>query len=68
HRDRRVYVTGPAVHSYIPPVLLGILAYFADVPAMIMFAQIWTAHIGLDQTVGYGLKYPISPIITHLDP
>ena len=57
-----------AVHSYIGPVLLGILAYFADVPAMIMFALIWTAHIGLDRTIGYGLKYPISPNITHLGP
>jgi len=57
-----------AVHSYIGPILLGILAYFTDAPAVIIFALIWTAHIGLDRAVGYGLKYPVAPNITHLGP
>jgi Domain of unknown function (DUF4260) len=29
-------------------------------------ALIWFAHIGMDRTVGYGLKYPTSFKDTHL--
>jgi hypothetical protein len=30
------------------------------------FALIWLAHIGLDRTLGYGLKYPTFFEDTHL--
>jgi len=33
-----------------------------EVPSLL----IWTAHIGLDQLLGYGLKYPTAFGDTHL--
>ena len=35
-------------------------------PLTVAVALIWSAHIGMDRTVGYGLKYPSSFEDTHL--
>jgi hypothetical protein len=55
-----------AFHTYALPAVVGALGMiFASLVAMAV-ALIWFAHIGLDRTVGYGLKYPSSFKDTHL--
>jgi hypothetical protein len=54
------------VHSYVLPLgVVGIVIY-AGRSALLPFAWIWTAHIGMDRVLGYGLKYPTSFQDTHL--
>jgi|SRR5215469_2305653 len=53
------------VHSLLAPCVLisvGLLAH----PKAIEFALIWSAHIGFDRLLGYGLKYPTRFKDTHL--
>ncbi|ADV82123.1 DUF4260 domain-containing protein [Terriglobus saanensis] len=53
-----------AAHSYLLPVALlcvGVLH-----PAVMPYALIWTAHIGFDRALGYGLKYKTGFGDTHL--
>ena len=52
------------VHSYILPVSLLLWGYFH--PAVLPYALIWTAHIGFDRALGYGLKYQAGFEHTHL--
>jgi len=54
------------VHSYIGPVVLGLVGLFAGNAACIAIALIWVAHIGFDRVLGYGLKYPTAFTDTHL--
>ena len=54
------------LHSYIAPLLLGLTAQFAPAPSLMPFALIWTAHLGFDRALGYGLKYPSAFGHTHL--
>lgn len=58
-----VYNTG---HTYVGPALLGALAYGFSAPLTGALALIWTAHIGLDRLLGYGLKYSAGFGHTHL--
>lgn len=68
------YLAGPrpgaffynAAHTYVGPALLGGLAYGVSAPLAGAIALIWTAHIGLDRLLGYGLKYPAGFALTHL--
>jgi len=55
------------VHSYVLPVALAIIAIATDRSAMAPYFLIWTAHIGLDRALGYGLKYPNAFGSTHID-
>ncbi len=55
-----------ALHTYIAPVLLAAIAYFAQAPALGPIALIWAAHIGFDRAAGYGLKYASAFGDTHL--
>jgi hypothetical protein len=54
------------VHTYVGPLLLGAAAVFEQWPTTLLFALIWSAHIGFDRMLGYGLKYPTSFKDTHL--
>jgi hypothetical protein len=36
------------------------------VPALLGIGLIWTAHIGMDRALGYGLKYQNGFEFTHL--
>lgn len=65
---RRGVFAYDAVHTYLGPLVLGLAAWFGGWPAALSFALIWSAHIGLDRLVGYGLRYPARPHITHLGP
>lgn len=43
-------------HSYVGPVGLVVAGVLTGHPLLITFALIWTAHIGFDRAMGYGLK------------
>jgi hypothetical protein len=69
------YFAGPKVgaaiynafHTYAIPAVVGALGMVFASPLMVAVAVIWFAHIGMDRTVGYGLKYPSSFKDTHLE-
>jgi hypothetical protein len=54
------------VHAYPGTLLLGAASVFENWRNALLFALIWTAHIGLDRMLGYGLKYPTFFKDTHL--
>ena len=54
------------VHTYTLPALLMALALAGQWPLGVQLALIWFAHIGMDRTVGYGLKYATELKGTHL--
>jgi len=68
------YLAGPKVgaaiynafHTYAMPAVVGALGMVFASPVAMAVALIWFAHIGVDRTVGYGLKYPTSFKDTHL--
>ncbi len=68
------YVRGPQlgaliyniVHTYALPALLGAVGVLSAQAWIIGLALIWTAHIGFDRMVGYGLKYRDGFAHTHL--
>jgi Domain of unknown function (DUF4260) len=55
-----------AGHTLAWPLALGGAAFLADRPELVPFVLIWTAHIGMDRMLGYGLKYPTYFADTHL--
>jgi len=54
------------VHSYLLPLGLATVAIAVYRVGMLPFLCIWTAHIGMDRFLGYGLKYSTSFGRTHL--
>jgi hypothetical protein len=54
------------VHTYTAPLALGFVAYFAPTTSLFAFCVLWTAHIGFDRFLGYGLKYETGFKDTHL--
>ena len=68
------YLAGPkvgaiiynAAHSYMVPVTLLTLGFALASPLTLSIAMIWMAHIGIDRTLGYGLKYFAGFGFTHL--
>ncbi len=54
------------VHTYALPALLAGLGLLLNAPLVLQIALIWFAHIGMDRTVGYGLKYATNFKDTHL--
>lgn len=68
------YAAGPKIgsslynliHTFSLPVTLTVLALLLDWSTGVQLGLIWTAHIGLDRTVGYGLKYATGSKDTHL--
>jgi hypothetical protein len=55
-----------AVHVYLGPIVLFIAAAAVAAPTGIALALIWSAHIGIDRALGYGLKYGDGFTSTHL--
>ena len=68
------YAAGPrfgalaynAVHSYLAPALLAVLAYTFGLPSLWPLCLIWLAHIGMDRALGLGLKFPTAFRDPHL--
>lgn len=55
-----------AVHTYVLPTLLTGIALAFSIPGGVSFMLIWFAHISMDRTLGFGLKYPDAFKQTHL--
>jgi hypothetical protein len=53
-------------HTYTLPLLLALAGLLLPHSLALQLSLIWFAHIGMDRTVGYGLKYPDSFKETHL--
>lgn len=53
-------------HTYLVPLLLGLVGWLTGLPLLYQAALVWTAHIGADRLFGYGLKYPTAFGDTHL--
>jgi hypothetical protein len=70
------YLRGPRVgaatynlaHTYAGPALLAGAGWALGRPLLVALALIWTAHVGMDRALGYGLKLPGSFHETHLGP
>jgi hypothetical protein len=68
------YLIGPkfgavvynAVHITVVPIALMGIGFVLSMPFALAIATIWLAHIGLDRTFGYGLKYDTGFGFTHL--
>jgi hypothetical protein len=54
------------VHIYVWPAGLGCIGVVNENDLLISIALIWFAHIGIDRTLGLGLKYPVDFRDTHL--
>lgn len=54
------------VHTLLAPAVLVAIAILTSKWQLLPFALIWSAHIGLDRMLGYGLKYPTRFGDTHL--
>lgn len=54
------------VHSFVLPVTLATLSYALDIRILLGCSLLWMAHIGLDRTLGYGLKLTSGFTNTHL--
>lgn len=59
-------ITYNVCHSYILPLLLGAYAFYDASPYLQCLTLIWTAHIGFDRALGFGLKYADGFAHTHL--
>jgi len=53
-------------HTLVTPAILLAIAFLAARPQLFPFVLIWTAHIGFDRLLGFGLKYPTHFKDTHL--
>ncbi len=53
-------------HSYTGPLLLIAIALLMQASSAVTLGIIWTAHIGFDRMLGYGLKYARGFSFTHL--
>jgi len=68
------YAAGPTVgraaydaaHTYAVPVALAGVGVLADAEVATQVGLVWTAHIGIDRAIGYGLKYRTWFKDTHL--
>jgi hypothetical protein len=53
-------------HTLVIPLIAGCVALFTRAYNVLPFVFIWSAHIAMDRTLGYGLKYPTYFRDTHL--
>jgi hypothetical protein len=55
-----------AAHSYLGPASLAAMGAMTGAHGALLAAAIWTAHVGFDRMLGYGLKYASGFGDTHL--
>ena len=55
-----------AVHSYVAPALLGVVAVVDGARWTAFLALVWAFHIAVDRLLGYGLKFQDRFTHTHL--
>lgn len=67
--DRRTgAIVYDALHTTVGPLVLLALMFATSATLWGALAAIWLAHIGIDRAIGYGLRYPDTPDMTHLGP
>ena len=54
-------------HTYLPPAVLALGGVLGGSSLAVSVALIWFAHIGMDRTLGLGLRYPDRSRHSHLD-
>ena len=54
------------VHTLVGPLLLIGFSVLTARGWLLPYGLIWTAHIGMDRMLGFGLKYPTNFRDTHL--
>lgn len=54
-------------HTYSLSICIIIVGLFLSNQMILAIGLIWSAHIGMDRTIGYGLKYPTDFKDTHLN-
>lgn len=54
-------LTYNAVHTYLAPGARLVAGLYLGVGVAVFGGLLWTAHVGLDRTLGYGLKYGDAP-------
>jgi hypothetical protein len=59
-------ITYNAVHNLVLAVLLVAIGWFAPLAPLALAGALIGAHVGLDRTLGYGLKLPTDFRNTHL--
>lgn len=68
------YLAGPTIgaraynlmHNYVVPIFLALYGLSVGRADVVPYALIWTAHIGIDRMLGFGLKYDDAFRHTHL--
>ncbi len=55
-----------AGHTYLAPGLLALAWFASGAEILLLLALVWTAHIGMDRALGFGLKLPGGFRQTHL--
>jgi len=53
-------------HTYLSPLVLAAVFFLSQNQGLYWIPLVWIAHIGMDRTVGYGLRYPTGFKDTHL--
>ncbi|EEK72345.1 hypothetical protein bcere0007_32060 [Bacillus mycoides] len=53
-------------HTYIISILLVLIGVYLKMDTILMVGLIWTAHIGMDRMLVYGLKYETDFKDTHI--
>jgi hypothetical protein len=53
-------------HTLLTPAVLLAIGILTGKPQLLPLVLIWTAHIGFDRLLGFGLKYPTQFKDTHL--
>ena len=53
-------------HTYFIAILVIICGLLLNNHIVLAIGLIWSAHIGMDRMIGYGLKYPTAFKDTHL--
>ncbi|RIX49358.1 DUF4260 family protein [Paenibacillus nanensis] len=54
-------------HTYLLSGIMLVIGVVTKMDVFLMIGIIWTAHIGLDRLLGYGLKYKTEFKDTHLN-
>lgn len=45
------------IHTYTLPLFLAVISFISSYSFGLQLAFIWLAHIAIDRSIGYGLKY-----------
>lgn len=61
-------ITYNLAHDYAVGIVLALCGWWFSAPLLLMAGGILIAHVGMDRTLGYGLKYPTGFGHTHLGP